>query len=238
MVDRSDIRALTLDVFGTTVDWCAGIAREAEAILAPHGHTLDWVKFANVWRKEYQPAMEEVRSGRRAYVPMDVLHREMLDVALSEFGVADLSGEEKDWLAMAWRRLPPWPDTVAGMTRLKRKFIIAALSNGNIALITEMAKRNGLPWDVILGADLVQTYKPMPALYDSAPRLLDVKPGQVMMVACHTWDLDHARGRGLRTAYVRRAEEYGPGGALPDPAAGTYDLQVGSFEELAGALGA
>jgi 2-haloacid dehalogenase len=237
MSDLSNIKALTFDVFGTTVDWCSGIAREAETLLSAHGHSLDWVKFANRWRKEYQPAMEEVRSGRRGYVVMDVLHREMLDVALSEFGVADLSGEEKGWFALAWRRLPPWPDTVEGMTRLKRKFTLAALSNGNIALMVEMAKQGGLPWDVILGADLVQTYKPMPALYDSAPRLLDLKPPQVMMVACHTWDLDHAAKRGLRTAYVRRAEEYGPGAALPEPKPGTYDVQVGSFVELAEALG-
>lgn len=238
MADLSGIKALTFDVFGTTVDWCSGIAREAEAMLAPHGHMLDWVAFANRWRKEYQPAMEEVRSGRRGYVVMDVLHREMLDVPLAEFGVADLSGEEKDWLALAWRRLPPWPDTVAGMARLKRKFVLAALSNGNIALITEMAKRGGLPWDVILGADLVQTYKPMPALYDSAPRLLDVRPAEVMMVACHPWDLDHAAKRGLRTAYVRRADEYGPEAGSKAPAEGTYDIHVRSFVELAERLGA
>jgi 2-haloacid dehalogenase len=237
MAQLSDIRALTFDVFGTTVDWCSGIAREAEAVLGRRGHRLDWVAFANRWRREYQPAMEEVRSGRRGYVTMDVLHREMLDVALGEFGVTDLTATEKDDLALAWRRLPPWPDTVEGMTRLKRRFTLVALSNGNIALISEMAKRGGLPWDVILGADIVQTYKPMPALYDSAPRLLDLKPSQVMMVACHTWDLDHAKERGLQTAYVRRPDEYGPGAAISKPPAETYDLQVGSFVELAEALG-
>lgn len=238
MADLSGIKALTFDVFGTTVDWCTGIARESEAMLAAHGHALDWVKFANRWRSEYQPAMEAVRSGKRDYVPMDVLHREMLDVALAEFGVADLSGEEKDHLALGWRRLDPWPDTVAGMTRLKKSFTLAALSNGNIALVTAMAKHGGLPWDVILGADLVRTYKPRPEMYDSAPRLLDLAPGQIIMVACHTWDLDNAAKRGLHTAYVRRAEEYGPGNALAEPATGAYDLHVGSFVELAEALGA
>ncbi len=238
MTDLSGIRALTFDVFGTTVDWCGGIAREAKAMLAPHGHSLDWVAFANRWRREYQPAMEQVRSGKRGYVVMDVLHREMLDVALAEFGVASLSGEEKDHLALGWRRLDPWPDTVAGMQRLKKRFTLAALSNGNIALMVEMAKRGGLPWDVVLGADLVQTYKPMPALYDSAPRFLALEPSQVMMVACHAWDLDHAARRGLRTAYVRRPDEYGPGADLPEPAKGAYDVQVGSFTELADALGA
>ncbi len=238
MADLSDVRALTFDVFGTTVDWCAGVAREAEALLGQRGHRLDWVAFANRWRREYQPAMEAVRSGKRGYVVMDVLHREMLEVALKEFGVSDLSDADKDRFAMSWRRLPPWPDTVEGMTRLKRKFTLVALSNGNIALIAEMAKRGGLPWDVILGADIVQTYKPMPALYDSAPQLLDLKASQVMMVACHAWDLDHAMKRGLRTAYVRRPDEYGPGAGLPDPKAGTYDVQVASFIELADLLGA
>lgn len=237
MSDFSGIHALTFDVFGTTVDWCTGIAREAEALLGPKGHRLDWIAFANRWRKEYQPAMEQVRSGKRGYVAMDVLHREMLEAVLKEFGVEDLTVKEKDHFALAWRRLPPWADTVEGMTRLKRKFTLVALSNGNIALISEMAKRGGLPWDVILGADIVQTYKPMPALYDSAPRLLDLKPEQVMMVACHAWDLDHAMKRGLRTAYVRRADEYGPGAGLPEPKAGTYDVQVGSFVELAEAMG-
>lgn len=238
MTDFSGVKALTFDVFGTTVDWCGGIAREVEATLAPKGHRLDWVKFANRWRREYQPAMEAVRSGKRDYVVMDVLHREMLDVALKEFGVTDVSEAEKDELALGWRRLDPWPDTVAGMERLKGKFILAALSNGNIALVVAMAKRGRLPWDAVLGSELVRTYKPMAAIYDSAPKFLDLKPEQIMMVACHAWDLDHAAKRGLRTAYVRRPDEYGPGAALEAPKAEAYDLQVGSFVELADALGA
>ncbi len=237
MADLSRIRALTFDVFGTTVDWCSGIAREAEAMLAAHGRSLDWVKFANRWRREYQPAMEAVRTAKRGYVTMDVLHREMLDAALDEFGVADLSGEEKDWLALAWRRLDPWPDVVDGMLRLKQRFTLAALSNGNIALVVEMAKRGGIPWDVVLGAELVRQYKPMPAVYDSAPAFLGLKPDEVMMVACHAWDLDHAAKRGLRTAYVRRPDEYGPGKAFEAPKDATFDLHVGSFMELAERLG-
>ena len=162
MADLSGIRALTFDVFGTTVDWCGGIAREAEAMLGPKGVKLDWVAFANRWRREYQPAMEAVRTGARGYVTMDVLHREMLAPTLAEFGVAGLSEEEKTDLALGWRRLPPWPDAVAGMLKLKKRFTLAALSNGNIALVVEMAKRGRLPWDVILGAELVRQYKPMP----------------------------------------------------------------------------
>ncbi len=235
MSDLSGIKALTFDVFGTTVDWCGGIARESEAMLGGRAK-LDWVAFANRWRKEYQPAMDEVRSGRRDYVVMDQLHREMLDVALAEFGVTGVSDAEKDHLALGWRRLDPWPDVVAGMTRLKQRFTVAALSNGNIALVTEMAKRSGIPWDVILGADFVRTYKPMPVLYDSAPLLLDLKPPEIMMVACHMWDLDAAAKQGLRTAYVRRKDEYGVGAPIQTPAKGVYDLQLESFEELADAL--
>lgn len=237
MADLSGIKALTFDVFGTTVDWCGGIAREAEAVLGVHGHRLDWVKFANRWRSEYHPAMEEVRSGRRGYVVMDQLHREMLDVALDEFGVTGISAEEKDHLALGWRRLDPWPDVVPGLMRLKPRFTLAALSNGNIALVAEMAKRGGIPWDVILGADFVRTYKPMPELYDSAPKLLMLKPSEIMMVACHVWDVDSAAKRGLRTAYVARPEEYGAGSSYNAPAAGTYDVQVASFVELAEVLG-
>ena len=238
MSDISDIRALTFDVFGTTVDWCSGVARETKAMLAPKGYDLDWTAFANRWRKEYQPAMEAVRSGSRGFAVMDVLHREMLDVALAEFGVTSLSDAEKQELAYGWRRLDPWPDVIAGMERLRRKHTLVALSNGNIALVSAMAKRAGLPWDVVLGAELVKQYKPCAEIYDSAPSFLMLKPEQVMMVACHPWDLDAAVKRGLRTAYVRRPDEYGPGVASPAPAAGTYDVQAGDFGELADFLGA
>lgn len=238
MADLSRIRALAFDVFGTTVDWCGGIAREAEAMLAPKGVKLDWIAFANRWRREYQPAMEAVRTGARGYVTMDVLHREMLDAALADFRVTGLSAEEKARLALGWRRLDPWPDAVEGMQRLKQRFTLAALSNGNIALVVEMAKRSGIPWDVILGAELVKQYKPRPEIYDSAPAFLDLEPDQVMMVACHVWDLEHAAKRGLRTAYVRRPDEYGPDVALKPPAEGRFDIHVGSFVELAERLGA
>ena len=235
MSDFSGIKALTFDVFGTTVDWCGGIARESRAMLGPRGHSLDWVAFANRWRRDFLPAMDEVRSGRRGYVTMDQLHREMLDPVVAEFGV-DLSDAEKDQFALSWRRLDPWPDVVPAMTRLKKHFILAALSNGNTALVVNMAKRSGLPWDVVLGADFVRTYKPMPVLYYSAPLLRDLKPSEIMMVACHMWDLDAAAKQGLRTAYVRRKDEYGVGAPIQTPAKGAYDLQLESFEELADAL--
>ena len=237
MTDLTNIRALTFDVFGTVVDWRSSIAREAEAMLAPKGHALDWGAFANAWRRQYQPAMDVVRSGKRGYVAMDVLHREMLDVALEQYGVSDLDATEKHRLSMGWRRLDPWPDTIEGMTRLKAERAVVALSNGNIALVLSMAKRAGIPWDTILGAELVGTYKPDPAIYDSAPRYLDLAPQQIMMVACHPWDLDAAKTRGLKTAYVHRPTEWGPGKERPVPVAGTYDVVCGSFVELAEVLG-
>jgi 2-haloacid dehalogenase len=238
MTAPADIRALAFDVFGTTVDWCGGVAREAEALLAPKGYRLDWTAFANRWRSEYQPAMENVRSGKRGYVQMDTLHREMLEPALAEFGVAGLSNAEKAGFAHAWRRLDPWPDTVAGMLRLKQRFTLVACSNANIALAVEMAKRGGLPWDVILGSEFAKTYKPMPAIYDGVVEALQLAPSQVMMVACHVWDLDAARARGLRTAFVARPAEYGPGKDGKAPAEDAYDIMADSFIDLAGKLGA
>ena len=238
MADLVNIRALAFDVFGTVVDWRSGIAREAEATLGSKGHALDWGAFANAWRKQILPAMAPVRSGERSYVTMDDLHREVLDVALAEFGITDLDETEKHKLAMGWRRLDPWPDSIAGMNLLKAKHAVVALSNGNIALILSMAKRAGIPWDTILGADLVRTYKPDAAIYDSASRLLDIAPSQVMMVACHPGDLDAAKSRGLMTAYVHRPLEWGSGTERPLPGAGTYDVIVHSFTELAEVMGA
>lgn len=238
MADFTNVRALTFDVFGTVVDWRSGIAREAEAMLAPKGHARDWGAFANAWRQQILPAMGPVRSGERSYVTMDALHRETLDVALAEFGVTDLDQTEKHRLAMGWRRLDPWPDSIEGMSLLKAKHAVVALSNGNIALVLSMAKRAGIPWDTILGADLVRTYKPDAAIYDSASRFLDIAPAQVMMVACHPGDLDAAKSRGLMTAYVHRPLEWGPGTERPLPEAGTYDVIVGSFLELAEVMGA
>jgi 2-haloacid dehalogenase len=238
MADFTNIRALTFDVFGTVVDWRSGIAREAEAILGPKAHALDWGALANSWRRPILKAMVPVRSAERSYVTMDALHRETLDVALAEFGVTDLDETERHRLAMGWRRLDPWSDSIEGMNLLKAKHAVVALSNGNIALVLSMAKRAGIPWDTILGADLVRTYKPDAAIYDSASRLLDIAPSQVMMVACHPGDLDAAKSRGLMTAYVHRPLEWGPGTERPLPDAGTYDVIVHSFTELAEMMGA
>jgi 2-haloacid dehalogenase len=232
----ASVRALAFDVFGTTVDWHAGVAREAKAMLAPKGHDLDWGAFAMRWRKEYQPAMEAVRSGGRGYVILDTLHREMLEPVLAEYRIDSLDATEKQELAYAWRKLDPWPDVLVGMARLKKKYTLIALSNGNIALISAMAKRASIPWDVVLGAELVKQYKPRGEVYDSAASLLSLENHQVMMVACHIWDLDGAKTRGLKTGYVRRVAEYGAVPAPKPPTPGTYDLQVADFSELADAL--
>lgn len=238
MLLDGQVRAVVFDVFGTCVDWCAGVARESEEMLAPMGWRLDWVAFANRWRSEYQPAMAAVREHGRPYVTMDVLHREMLDPALADFGVTGLGELEKRRLSLAWRRLDPWPDVPAALLRLKRRAVIAPLSNANTALSVALARRGGLPWDAVLGAEIVQTYKPAPEVYDSAPRLLDLAPGEVMLVACHVWDLRAAAARGLRTAFVPRPDEYGPGAGGPSPEPGEFNLQARDFHAFADQLGA
>ncbi len=233
----SQIKALTFDVFGTVVDWRSGVAREAAALLDAKGFTRDWGAFADRWRARYVPAMERVRNGQRPWTILDDLHRENLVGLLAEEGIDGLSEAEIDQLNHAWHRLDPWPDVVEGLTRLKRRFIIATLSNGNVALTVNMAKRASLPWDVILGAEVAGAYKPSPEAYDRAVELLRIAPGQCLMTATHTYDLDAAATRGLRTAYVHRPLEFGAGlgdRARPGP---VYDLAVDSFTELADRLG-
>lgn len=228
-----DIRALTFDVFGTVVDWRSGVAREAHAVLGPLGVDRDWGAFADAWRARYVPAMEKVRKGERPWTILDDLHRENLVALLADEGIGGLGDTQIDHLNRAWHRLDPWPDTVAGLTALKRRFVIATLSNGNVALMVNMAKRAGLPWDVILGAEVARAYKPAPEAYDSAARMLGLAPAQCLMVAAHPYDLAAAAGRGFRTAYVRRPLEYGGQRTerqIPDV---TFDLTVDSLVELA-----
>ena len=236
-----DLRALIFDVFGTVVDWRGGIIREgAELSAARPGLELDWPAFADAWRGRYPPSMNRVRTGEQPWTNLDALHRASLDELLAEFGVAATVGEDdRRRLVTAWHRLDPWPDSVAGLTRLKRRYTIAPLSNGNVALLVNMAKRAGLPWDLVLSAELVRHYKPDAETYLSAPRLLGLEPGQVMMVAAHQDDLVAARAHGLRTGYVLRPDEWGPGGEAPRPRAhDELDLVVNSLTDLADHLGA
>jgi 2-haloacid dehalogenase len=234
----SEIKALTFDVFGTVVDWRGSVAREARAILAPKGHDLDWTAFADDWRALYVPAMARVSSGERPFIALDALHRENLDELLQRRGVVDLTEAETDHLNRAWHRLDPWPDVVDGLGRLKRRFVLATLSNGNIALMIDLARRSGLPWDAILGAEVSRAYKPTPESYDRTVAYLQLQPSECLMVAAHAADLRAAAGRGFRTAYVHRADEFGPARADRPWPKDDFDFKVGDFRLLADALGA
>ena len=233
-----DIKALTFDVFCTVVDWRSSIIREGEAFGRARGLTIDWGRFADAWRGLYQPAMDEVRSGRRPWTKLDDLHRESLVRLLGEFKIGGLTDAEIDDLNRAWHRLDPWPDAVPGLTRLKSRYILATLSNGNVALMVNMAKRAGMPWDTILGAEVAGVYKPQPKAYLRGAELLDLEPRECMMVAAHPNDLKAAAGCGFRTAYVPRPLEHGPGkAAAATPAPGAFDFVARDFVDLADQLG-
>jgi 2-haloacid dehalogenase len=231
-------KALVFDVFGTVVDWRTSVAREVEDLARRKGLRVDGVAFADAWRAGYAPTMDRVRKGELPWTKLDRLHRMILEGIVAGFGLGGLSEGERDSLNRAWHRLQPWPDAVPGLTRLKRTFIIAPLSNGNISLMTDMAKHAGLPWDCILGAELVRHYKPDPEVYRSAAEFLDVTPAEVMMVAAHLRDLRAAKAEGLRTAFVVRHDEFGPNGH-PDLAADdSVDIMARSFDDLANRLSA
>ncbi len=210
-------KVLAFDVFGTVVDWHSGIARSVQA-LRP---AVDGDRFALAWRAGYQPAMRRVQSGELGWTLIDDLHRLILDGLLDQFGLTDLTEDEKQHLNKAWHRLDPWPDVVAGLTRLKARHTICTLSNGNLGLLTNMAKRAGLPWDCILSAEVFRAYKPDPATYLGVVRVFDVAPAEVMLVAAHQDDLAAARACGLQTAYIERPAEFGsahPKDISPNPA--------------------
>jgi|SRR5487761_75273 2-haloacid dehalogenase len=231
------VKALFFDVFGTLVDWRSSIAREAQAILQPQGFALDWLAFADAWRGEYQAGMEEVRSGRIAFCKLDVLHRRNLDRILARFGLERLGEQDCRALNLAWHRLDAWPDVAAGLTRLKRRHLLAPVSNGNISLMVDLARRNDFPWDAILGAEIAGDYKPKPRVYLAAAAAFDLPPADCMMVAAHTNDLKAAAAVGLRTAHVARPNEHGPGKGETTPAE-PMDIAAQSLEDLADKLGA
>ena len=232
------VKALVFDTFGTVVDWRSSVAREVAALAKTKGVTIDAPKFADAWRAGYGPSMNRVRSGELPWTGLDTLHRMTLDKILVDFKFGGLNEDEKAALNKAWHRLTPWPDAVAGLTRLKKKFIIAPLSNGNISLMTDLAKYSALPWDVILGAELVHHYKPDHEVYQSAADILDLQPADVMMVAAHLGDLRAAKQVGLRTAFVVRPKEYGPEGKPDLKADGIADFSATDFNDLARQLGA
>ena len=231
-------KALVFDVFGTVVDWRTSVATEVRQLATRKGVTLDAEKFADAWRAGYGPSMNRVRTGELPWTKLDALHRMTLDRILVEFKLTALSEDETRALNLAWHRLRPWPDSVAGLTKLKKKFIIAPLSNGNIALMTDLAKHSALPWDCILGAELVRHYKPDREVYQSAADFLSLEPGAVMMVAAHLGDLRAAKAVGLKTAFVPRPLEYGPAGKPDLKGDASVDVEAKDFNDLAAKLGA
>lgn len=231
-------KALLFDTFGTVVDWRGSIIEEGTAWGKAKGLKVDWAHFADRWREGYAPAMEKVRRGELPWTKLDVLHRMILEDLLREFRIEGLTEEEKDHWNRVWHRLKPWRDSVAGLTRLRKKYTIAPLSNGNVALLTDMAKHSGLPWDAILSAELAKHYKPDREVYLMAADLLGVKPEETMMVAAHLGDLKAARGCGLRTGFVYRPDERGPGGRADKASPGEFDVVARDMLDLASQLGA
>ncbi|ORB62234.1 haloacid dehalogenase type II [Mycolicibacterium tusciae] len=231
-------KALAFDTFGTVVDWRSSIIAELEKFGESHGVQADWAILADSWRKGYLPAMDRVRRGELPWTKIDVLHRMILDELLNDAGVTSVSDADVDHLNRAWHRLNPWPDSVAGLTRLKERFLITTLSNGNMSLLTNMAKRAGLPWDCVISAELFHHYKPDPEAYLGCAGLLDVAPGELMLVAAHPGDLRAARDAGLMTAYVTRPLEYGPNQRPHKVTEGEFDFAATDFLDLADQLDA
>jgi 2-haloacid dehalogenase len=229
------VKALFFDVFGTLVDWRWGVAREAQRRLMPLGHSLDWLAFADAWRDEYQPSMDEVREGRIPFCKLDVLHRRNLERILPRFGLSGLDAATLAELNLAWHRLDAWPDATPGLGRLKQRFIIAPVSNGNISLMVDLARRNAFPWDAILGAETAGDYKPKPKVYLAACAALDLAPADCVMVAAHSSDLAAAAAAGLRTAHIARPNERGPGNGEAEPTV-PVDYAALSVQDLAAEL--
>lgn len=231
-----EVEALTFDVFGTVVDWRASIIRDGELLTRRSGLEVNWPRFADRWRAGYGPAMNQVRTGELPWLKIDDLHRRILDQLVGEFDLGELPEEEIQDLNRVWHRLIPWPDSVLGLSRLKADYVIATLSNGNVSLLTHMAKNAGLPWDCVLSSELAGQYKPDPEVYLKAADLLSLPIDRVMMVAAHKSDLHAARAVGMRTAYVPRPLEYGPDverDLAPDP---EFDVVAEDFIDLADQL--
>ena len=229
------LKALVFDVFGTVVDWRSSIIREGELLGARKGLKVDWAAFADAWRAGYRPAMDRVMRGDTGWANIDRLHREILDSLFPKFQISGLSEEDIAHFNRAWHRLMPWPDSVPGLNRLRSRYVIATLSNGNISLLVDMAKHAGLPWDCVLSGELIGKYKPDLEVYRMAARLLGVETGELMLVAAHPPDLLAAKRAGLKAAYVPRPLEHGPGRS-PPPADPSFDFVASDFVDLAAKL--
>ena len=234
----NSVKALCFDVFGTVVDWRSSIIREGQLLAARKGYDVDWAEFADRWRATYGPGMDRVRSGELPWTTVDDLHRMALDELVEEYKLEGMSERELDHFNKAWHRLSPWPDTVGGLNRLKTKYTLATLSNGNVSLLTNMAKNAGMPWDVVLSAELARRYKPDPQAYLTAADLLDLPPEQILFVSAHTGDSRASARTGMRQAFVIRPLERGLGGRVDIPPDGEFDYVATDFLDLARQLGA
>jgi 2-haloacid dehalogenase len=231
-----EVQALLFDVFGTVVDWRNGVARESERILKPKGYSLDWLAFASAWRAEYQPAMDEVRTGAIPFSKLDVLHRRMLEKIKPKFGLEKLDDATSDELNLAWHRLDAWKDVGPGFARLRTRLLLCPCSNGNIALMADIGRRNDLRWHAVLGSEIAGDFKPKPRVYLASAEALNLKPSQCMMVAAHSADLTAAAKQGLRTGHVGRPGEGGPGTGEAEPK-GNFDVVGKNFEDFADKMG-
>ncbi len=236
--DAGTVRALVCDVFGTVVDWRGTLIREGEVLGAERGWQVDWPGFADAWRAGYAPAMARVNAGEMPWANLDALHRTILDAIRPRFRLDAIDEADVQRLHRIWHRLDAWPDSVDGLRRLKSRVVIAPLSNGNVSLLVDTARHAGLPWDCVLSSELFRRYKPDPAVYLGAAQLLGVAPGELMMVAAHPGDLVAARGVGLRTAYLPRPMEHGPGGWMEPIGNAVFDIEASDFGALADRLGA
>ncbi|MGM4988023.1 haloacid dehalogenase type II [Tardiphaga sp. 841_E9_N1_2] len=238
MSETDNVKALVFDVFGTVVDWRSSLIADCTAFGKARGIAADWTALVDAWRQAYMPSMDVVRHHpERGFVKLDTLHRQSLDVLVAKFGINGLSDNDLHHMTLGWHRLHPWTDSVSGLTRLKTKYVISPLSNGNVALLTNMAKFAGLPWDLIMSAELFEHYKPDPQAYLGAAALLNLKPAEVMMVAAHNSDLDAAHKLGLKTAFVPRVTEYGPHQNRDFKAEGPWDVVADDFNDLAKRMG-
>jgi 2-haloacid dehalogenase len=231
-----EVQALFFDVFGTVVDWRNGVAREAEKILQPLGYSLDWLAFADAWRGQYQTGMEEIRSGRTSFVKLDIVHRRMLDLIKPRFGLEKLDEATQAELNLAWHRLDAWPDVGPGFARLRTRLRLCPCSNGNIALMADIGRRNDLRWHAVLGSEIAGDFKPKPRVYLASAKALNLKPSQCMMVAAHSSDLKAAAEQGLRTGHVGRPGEGGPGTGETSPK-GEFDVVAKDFGDFAAKMG-
>ena len=237
-MDTSSVRAMIFDVFGTVVDWRGSISRQAGAFGRTKGIEADWDSFADTWRSKYGPYMNKVRSGELPWTNLDGLHRMSLEVVLDEFGITGLCEGDLREMTLFWHRLRPWSDVVPGLYRLKSRYVISPMSNGNIAMMTNMAKHSGIPWDCVLGAEVARHYKPDPESYLTTVALLGLEPEQVVMSAAHARDLIAAGKLGLRTAYIPRPMEHGPNPSPEPVPAPEFDVTATDFVDLAAKMGA